>query len=318
MQVFRGLPAWTDPPWRGCAVTWGVFDGVHRGHQKVLDALVAWARELAVPPVVLTFDRHPAEVLWNSAVPLVVPLEQRIELIGARHVEAVVILPFTVEFSRTTAEEFIRDIVRDRMGACAVLLGHDSHFGHDRAGDVAMLERSAGDLGIAVRTCAPELHRGRPLSSSLVREAVLAGRLDEAWEILGRPFALFGTVVRGDGRGASIGVPTANVAVLYGLKPPRGVYAVEASLGEGVPCLGAANVGCRPTFHPEGAAESVEVHLIDYAGPSLLGRRLEVRFLERVREERKFSGPAELAAQIRRDIEWIRSRARENAWSSVS
>ena len=315
MHVLRGLPTTPDPDHRGGVVTWGVFDGVHRGHRKVIEALVRWAEELGAPALVLTFDRHPAEVLRGTRVPLVCPLERRLELIGHLGVRAAIVLPFTLEFSKTTAEEFVRDLVRGRLGARAVLLGHDSHFGRDRAGDVKTLERVADGLGMEVRTCAPELHRGRPMSSSLVREAVRAGNLEEAEAILGRPFALYGTVVKGEGRGASIGIPTANLALDHDLRPPPGVYAVEVPL-DGRLHVGGANLGRRPTFHPEGAPESVEIHLLDYSGPPLLGRRLEARLRARVRDERKFSGPEELVRQVRSDLEWIRARA--TTWSSTA
>ncbi len=198
-------------------------------------------------------------------------------------------------------------MIKGRLGASAVLLGHDSHFGRDRAGDFSVLEKQAESLGLEVRSVDPEMHGGRPLSSSLVRDAIRAGRLDEAREILGRPFALFGRVVKGEGRGARIGIPTANVAVEHDLRPPPGVYAVEVPL-DGSTWRGGANLGRRPTFHPDGAPETVEVHLIGYGGPPLLGRPLEIRFLERVREERKFSGAEELVRQIRADLEWIASR----------
>lgn len=307
MKVLRGLPEAPDPSTRGGVVTWGVFDGVHRGHRKVVEALVAWARSRGAPAVLLTFDRHPAEVLRGRPVPLICPLDVRIRRLGEAGADVVIAVPFTVEFSRTTAEEFLSGVIARRLGASAVLLGHDSHFGRDRAGDWSVLEMRAAALGLEVRSAAPELHHGKPMSSSLVREAVRAGRLDEAREILGRPFALFGRVVPGEGRGTRIGVPTANVAVDHDLQPPSGVYAVEVPL-DGRTWKGGANLGRRPTFHPDGGAETVEVHLIGYDGPPLVGRPLEVRFLERVREERKFSGPEELVKQIRADLEWIASR----------
>jgi riboflavin kinase / FMN adenylyltransferase len=315
MHLFRGLPDSLDPVLRGGAVTWGVFDGVHRGHVKVIDALVDWARELGSPSLVITFDRHPAEVLHGASVPLVCPIDERVSRILDRGVDAVIILPFTVEFSHTPAEGFIRDIVHGRLEAKAVLLGHDSHFGRNREGDIQVLERVAGGLGLQVRSCEPELHRGRPMSSTLVREAVRAGDLAEAEAILGRPFALFGKVVKGEGRGAALGIPTANLELEHDLRPPSGVYAVEVPL-DGRLYPGGANLGRRPTFHPEGARETVEVHLLDYSGPTLLDRRLEVRLRGRVRDERKFSGPDELVRQIRSDLEWIRSRAA--TWSSTA
>jgi riboflavin kinase/FMN adenylyltransferase len=314
MRVFRGLSEPLPDTLRGGVVTWGVFDGVHLGHAKVIDQLTAWAGELKAPSLVITFDRHPAEVLRGVPVPLVCPLDVRVDLIGARGVGAVLVLPFTIEFSHTTAEEFVRDIIHGRLKAVAVLLGHDSHFGKDRRGDLPALERIAGGLGLKVRSCEPERRGERPLSSSLIREAVQAGKLEEAESILGRPFALYGTVVEGEGRGAKIGIPTANLELEHELRPPIGVYAVEVTL-DGRVYAGGANLGRRPTFHPEGGRETAEVHLLDYQGPPLTGRRLEVRLRARVRDERKFSGPEELVRQIRSDLDWIRSHA--GTWSST-
>jgi riboflavin kinase / FMN adenylyltransferase len=314
MRLFRGVPEPFPSDLRGGVVTWGVFDGVHRGHAKVIDKLTSWAREISAPSLVLTFDRHPAEVLRDVAVPLVCPLDVRVDLIGARGVDGVIVLPFTKEFSRTTAEEFVGGTIHGRLGVVAVLLGHDSHFGRDRQGDLPALERIAGGLGLQVRACEPERRGGRPLSSSLIREAVQAGKLAEAEAILGRPFALYGTVVPGEGRGTKIGIPTANLELEHDLRPPVGVYAVEVPL-DGRVYAGGANLGRRPTFHPEGGRETTEVHLLDYQGPALTGRRLEVRLRARVRDERKFSGPEELVRQIRSDLDWIRSEAA--TWSST-
>lgn len=308
MHFLRGLTAPIPDKLRGGVVTWGVFDGVHRGHAKVIDALTAWAAELGAPSLVITFDRHPAEVLRGVPVPLVCPVDERLKLIAARGVSAVIVLPFTIEFSKTTAEEFVRDTIRKGLGASAVLLGHDSHFGRDRTGDLPGLEEMAGRLGLKVRSCEPERRNGRPLSSSLVREAVQAGDLAEAEEILGRPFALYGEVVAGEGRGTKLGIPTANLELDHELRPPRGVYAVEVPLNGRV-YTGGANLGRRPTFHPEGGRETAEVHLLDYDGPPLNGRSLEVRLRARVRDERRFSGPEELVRQIRSDLDWIRARA---------
>jgi riboflavin kinase/FMN adenylyltransferase len=313
MPPFRGLPSQLPKPLRGGIVTWGVFDGIHRGHAKVIDALNSWAAELSVASLVITFDRHPAEVLRGVSVPLVCPLVDRVQMIAGR-VSAVCILPFTLEFSKTTAEEFVRDAIHGRLGAAGVLLGHDSHFGRDREGDVQVLERVAGELGLKVRSCEPERRHGRPLSSSIVREAVQAGNLAEAEEILGRPFALYGTVVPGEGRGATIGIPTANLDLEHELRPPNGVYAVEVQV-DGRWYAGGAILGTRPTFHPEGGRVTAEVHLLDYDGPSLVGQRLEVSLRARVRDERKFPGPEELVRQIRSDLDWIRSHS--GTWSST-
>ncbi|MBI2930906.1 MAG: bifunctional riboflavin kinase/FAD synthetase [Planctomycetes bacterium] len=308
MIILRGLESTPDPRLAGSVVTWGVFDGVHRGHRQVLATLTSWARERGAPAVVVTFDRHPAEVLRGIEVPLVCPLEERLDLIGGCGVDVTLVLSFTKAFAQNTAEGFVAEIIVGRVRAKAILLGHDSHFGKDRAGDYDFLKGIGERLGVEVRACEPLLHRGRPMSSSLVREAVAAGRLDEASELLGRPFSLHGVVVAGDGRGRSIGVPTANLELRHKVRPPGGVYAVWVLTGGGT-WPGVANIGTRPTFIA-GGSENVEVHLLDYSGEALYGRELEVRFVARLRDERKFAGVEDLRRQIREDIAAARALLR--------
>lgn len=296
-----------DPRFRDSCVTWGVFDGVHVGHRKVLRRLLETAGE--DPSVVVTFDRHPLEILHGKEVPLVVPVEERLRRIEECGVSMALVLPFTRDFAETSPEGFVREIILGRVGARAILLGHDSHFGKDRRGDFEMLREVGSRLGIHVEACEPAMHRGHPVSSTLIRAAISDGRLEDASHMLARPVTLWGTVVRGDRRGAALGFPTANVDTGSMIRPPLGVYAVEAVLG-GRLYAGVANLGRRPTFHGEGAPTVLEVHLLDFEGAELYGASLEVRFLDRVREERKFSGPAEVRRQIEADIAAVRDRNR--------
>ncbi len=300
MEILSGLAALPDPRLRTPVVTWGVFDGVHLGHRRVLDMLVAWARAEGVPCVVVTFDRHPAEVLRGVHVPLISPLGERLRLLGERGVDAVLVLNFTVEFAKTSAEAFIRDVVAGALRAKGVVLGHDSRFGRDREGDLATLEALSRQLGLSVRRGDPEIFEGRPVSSSLLRELIFAGRLAEARRLLGRPPSVIGTVVRGDRRGSAIGIPTANLELHHAVRPPGGVYAAEVPL-DGRLHLAVVNIGTRPTFR-EGGVETIEAHLLDYAGGDLYGRVLEVRFLGRLRDEQRFENIDSLKAQIAADI----------------
>ncbi len=304
MQILSGLEALPEPRVRTPIVTWGVFDGVHRGHRKVLQAVLAWARERGVSAMVVTFDRHPAEVLSGKPVPLVSPLGERLRLIGELGIDFCLVLNFTREFAKTSAEEFVRDVVAGRVGAAGIVLGHDSRFGRDRAGDIDVLSRLGGDLGLEVRNCEPEHVRGRPVSSSLVREAIFAGRLEEARFLLERPPSVIGTAVRGDRRGTALGFPTANLELHHAVRPPPGVYAAEVPL-DGRAWRGVVNIGTRPTFGA-GAVEGLEVHLLDYPGGDLYGRVLEVRFLSRIRDERKFESADALRKQIQADIDSVR------------
>lgn len=301
MEILSGLDALPDLRIRTPIVTWGVFDGVHAGHRKVLQAVLSWARERGVSSVVATFDRHPAEVLAGLPVPLLSPLAERIRLIGALGVDFCLVLNFTLEFSKTPAEGFVRDIVAGRLGASGVVLGHDSRFGKDRTGGADVLAR----LGIEVRHQEPEFFGGQPVSSSLIREAVFAGRLDDARFLLGRPPSVIGTVVPGDRRGAALGFPTANLELHHAVRPPPGVYSAEVPL-DGRSYRAVVNIGTRPTFK-EGGPETIEAHLLGYPGGDLYGRALEVRFLRRIRDERKFDGVDALKRQIQADIDVVRT-----------
>lgn len=306
MEILAGLEALPDPRLGAPVVTWGVFDGVHRGHRRVLETVRDWAREVRARSVAVTFDRHPSEVLSGQPVPLLVPLDERLRRIGEIGVDFALVIPFTPEFARQSAEEFVRDVVAGRLRARGIVLGHDSRFGRGREGDLELLARLGRELGIEVRRCDPELHQGRPLSSSLIREAIAAGRLQEAALLLGRPPVVIGTVVRGDRRGTLLGFPTANIPLGRSVRPPAGVYAVEVPL-EGRIYRGVANLGRRPTFE-SGGTEILEVHLLDYPGGDLYGRTLEVRFLRRLREERRFENVEALRRQIQADIESVRGR----------
>jgi riboflavin kinase/FMN adenylyltransferase len=308
MEILSGLESLPDPGLRSPIVTWGVFDGVHRGHRRVLSQVLQWAREEGVSSALVTFDRHPEEVLRGRKVPLVTPLGERLRLIGNLGIDFCIVLNFTLEFSKISAEEFIRGIVAGKMGAKGIVLGHDSRFGKDRAGDIDFLTRLGREVGLQVRHSDPEIFEGKPVSSSLIREAVLAGRLDQATYLLGRPPAVYGTVARGDRRGSALGFPTANLELHHAVRPPGGVYAAEVPL-DGQVYRAVVNIGTRPTFRSNGA-EVIEAHLLDYEGGDLYGRNLEVRFLGRIRDEKKFDGPDSLKRQIAADIQVARGIGR--------
>jgi len=305
MEILSGLESLPEPRLRSPIVTWGVFDGVHRGHQRVLSQVLSWARAEGVSSALVTFDRHPEEVLRGRRIPMVTPLGERLRLLDELGLDFCLVLNFTVEFSRTTADEFVRGIVAGKMGAKGIVLGHDSRFGRDRVGDIDVLTRLGRDVGLEVRHSEPELFEGRPVSSSLIREAVLAGRLDQATYLLGRPPSVYGTVARGDRRGTKLGFPTANIELHHAVRPPGGVYAAEVPL-DGRVYRAVVNIGTRPTFRESGA-EVIEAHLLDYTGGDLYGRNFEVRFLGRIRDEQKFDGPDSLRQQISADI--LRARA---------
>ena len=295
------------------AVTIGNFDGVHIGHRAILRTVTDRARALDGEAVVYTFDPHPRKVLQGAAAPaLLTTTEQKLELLAAAQIDLVVLEPFTAAFATTPPETFVREHVHARVGPLEVYVGYDFHYGRDREGSMRLLTELGPRLGFAV-TIIPEVTIGsRDVSSSRIRALLAEGAVEEAKLLLGRSYAVRGKVVEGDRRGRTLGFPTANLAPENEIVPHNGVYATrvrlfpeaaaEQAAGEWLPAV--TNIGTRPTFAP--GRVLVETHLLDFAG-DLYGRRLELAFIERIRAERRFSGPQELAAQIALDAE----RARE-------
>jgi len=281
----------------------GNFDGVHRGHQAVLAQAVSLAREAALVPRVLTFDPHPAVVLGRAPLPALTSLPRKLELLCRQTSELeVVIEPFTLELAKTEPADFTRQLLVEALNAKVVLVGENFRFGHGRAGDFTKLQQLGQEQGFRAHATALECDAQGPVSSTRVRVALEAGDLATVTALLGRPHALTGVVVPGQGRGRTIGVPTANLTGLAEALPPHGVYAVlvdqKRDTGFVALAAGVANFGVRPTL---GAGPSFEVHLFDTSA-DLYGHELRVHLLGRLREERKFSGVEELVAQIGRDI----------------
>jgi len=286
----RRLP---PPPTAGRVVTIGVFDGVHVGHAAILATTAEQARAAGGEAAVVTFRRHPKTLLAGSSPPLITSLEHRLALFERHGVDLALALAFDEEIRDTSAEDFLRKIVRDELGGRALVLGPDSRFGKGRRGDAEL----AKSLGFPVTVVSPVLVGGARASSGVVRKAIAEGRLDDAAALLGRQPSLLGTVVHGDGRGRSIGFATANLDLHHELKPPRGVYAGAVEL-EG--CLRAAvlNLGVRPTV--DGTRETVEVHVSGWSR-DLYGSHLEVFLFGKLRDEKRFDSLDALRAQIARD-----------------
>jgi len=281
----------------------GNFDGVHRGHQAVIAQAVELAQARSLQPLVLTFDPHPSVVLGPGALPSLTSLDRKLDLLCRQSPELrVVVEPFTLELAKMEPLEFARRLVVDALGAEVVLVGENFRFGRGRSGDFARLTELGAELGF--RACATALSRDEqgPISSTRVRAALARGELGVVEALLGRPHSLTGQVVRGQGRGRSIGVPTANLSGLREALPPHGVYAVLVDLERGGAFTalagGVANFGVRPTL---GAGPSFEAHLFD-VDVDLYGAELRVHLLERLRDEQKFSGLDELTTQIGRDM----------------
>jgi phosphoribosyl 1,2-cyclic phosphate phosphodiesterase len=279
----------------------GNFDGIHLGHQAILRATVDGARVLHAVPTVLTFDPSPRKVLRPESAPLrLSTIAQRMEWFTALGIEAAVIMPFTLELSRLSPEEFVQQILVRDLHVKTVLVGENFHFGHKQAGNVKLLQELGSKNGFAVVVIPPVEYHGEIVSSTIIRREVAEGDVSHAGRLLGRPFALTGQVVPGTGTGRKFTFPTLNVAAEQELLPARGVYITRTIFeGENYSHRSVTNIGVRPTFN--GSSLSVETHLLDFQ-PETTPKRIEVRFWERLREEKKFSGPGELRAQIATDI----------------
>ena len=287
------------------AVTVGNFDGVHRGHQALAAETVARAHAAGGDAVALTFDPHPARVLAPERVPpALTTAGQKAELLAALGLDVLAVLPFTADVAALAPDAFARSVLSGALGARHVVVGEAFRFGRGKTGDAATLARLGEELGFDVGALPAVTDGGRPVSSSRVREALAEGDAAHAAALLGRPYFVDGTVVEGDRRGRTIGVPTANLDVGGALLPARGVYAGRARLPGGSARLAVVNVGERPTFG--GHTVTVEAHLLDYSG-DLYGRRLRLSFAARLRGEERFPGAAALVEQIRRDIDRARS-----------
>jgi riboflavin kinase/FMN adenylyltransferase len=280
----------------------GSFDGIHLGHQAVLRATVERARALKAVPTALTFDPSPRKVLRPETAPLQLStIAQRLAWFSAQGLEAAVVLPFTLELSRLLPEEFCLQILVRDLRIKAVFVGENFRFGHKQAGDVKRLRELGAEHGFEVFVLPPVVYRGEVVSSTIIRREVAEGDVSHAARLLGRPFVLTGEVVKGTGTGRRFTFPTLNLSAEQGLLPGRGVYITRTCLdGERRSHRSVTNIGMRPTF--DGSALSVETHLLD-AHLTATPKYMEVRFWNRLRDEKKFSGPEELRVQIARDIE---------------
>ncbi|HSG78276.1 MAG TPA: bifunctional riboflavin kinase/FAD synthetase [Acidimicrobiia bacterium] len=305
MRVATGDPARWDLPAVPRAVTIGVFDGVHLGHRHVFSLLAERAAAHDLEATVMTFDPHPLTVIAPEVAPrLLTSIDQRIELFGSVGVRCVAVLPFDQAMRSISPAGFAGEIVAEALGARLVAVGEDFRFGRNRTGNVESLTEFGAGFGFSTEIV-PLVGGDEPISSTRIRGLIAAGDVVGAAELLDRSHELRGRVVRGDGRGASIGIPTANLDIPAGMAvPERGVYAVRSGTVGDADLPGVANIGVRPTFG--GERETLEVHLLE-GGRDLYGEELAVRFVDRIRDERRFSGVEELVAQIRRDIEAARA-----------
>jgi riboflavin kinase / FMN adenylyltransferase len=304
MQIFRQL-ADISPDYGPSVATIGNFDGVHRGHQWVIAEVVARARALGIPSIAITFDPHPARVIRpESSQPLITPLSQKLELLAATGIDAVLILPFTNEFSRMTARTFAGEVLQRALRVKELHEGETFRFGYQAEAGIENLEALGRELGFSVKVYAPRSIRGHAISSSRVRQMIADGDVNHVRALLGRCFAIRGTPASGRGYGTRYTVPTINLATYAELLPGNGVYITTLTIGTGLSSEAfdaVTNVGNRPTFGAD--SFTVESHLLNFH-PIALNEHtpLTLTFLQRLRAEMLWPSPEALREQIGRDV----------------
>jgi len=299
MQLYGKLEELPDTPLEPVA-TLGNFDGVHRGHQAILSKLMTEAERLQVPSMVITFHPHPRQLLRpRDPFLAIMSLKERLRRLWDLGIDHILVLPFDHDMAEMTAQEFVDEILWEKLRVTAMYVGPYTQFGHNREGDVKFLESAGRRLGFSVGEVAPIFLGGKRISSSWAREAVTSGQLDHAARILGRHFQLAGEVVEGDKRGRELGYPTANIVPAPTVLPKPGVYAAWATLPDGSRKAAAVNLGTRPTF--DGSRPLIEAHILDHEG-DLYGEELFLSLVSFVRPETKFNNAKQLRLQIRRDL----------------
>ncbi|MEW5755168.1 MAG: bifunctional riboflavin kinase/FAD synthetase [Pseudomonadota bacterium] len=299
MELIRGLHN-LRPAHRGCVLTIGNFDGVHLGHQAVLGRLAEKADALGVPTTVMIFEPQPQEFFApESAPPRLTRLREKLLALRRYSVDRVMCVRFDKKFAAMPAQAFIESIVVDKLGVRYLVVGDDFRFGHRRQGDFAMLQQAGERHGFEVVNMHTFVLGEHRVSSTRVRDALMAGDLAQAESLLGRRYRLVGRVAHGDKRGRQLGFPTANIHLHRVSSPVQGVFAVELFGIEGEPVPGVANVGTRPTV--DGRRCLLEVHLLDFSG-DIYGAYVQVDFLRKIRAEQRFASVQELKAQIDQDV----------------
>ncbi|GMR12386.1 MAG: bifunctional riboflavin kinase/FAD synthetase [Gemmatimonadota bacterium] len=300
-----GLPSGLPDDGRGTVVTIGTFDGVHRGHWEVLKEITSRAAATDRRSVLVTFHPHPLTLVRPEvAPPLLTMPDEKKEVLAESGLDYAVFLTFSPVLAAYSPRRFVEEILTDRLGMDELVIGYDHHFGKGRAGDADTMRALGDGLGFAVDVVGPVMAGDTPISSTRIRRALLTGDVTEASEGLGRPYSLRGLVIRGDGRGRTLGFPTANLHVVGGgpgekLIPPPGIYAVWGMLRSGA-YAGALHVGPRPTFR--GSAPTIELHLMDFEG-DIYGEEVRVDFVKRLRDVEPFDSVKALVAQIREDVD---------------
>jgi riboflavin kinase/FMN adenylyltransferase len=309
MIVFKG-PENISGDFHGAFVTIGNFDGVHLSHQFICRKLASEAKQAGAKSLVITFDPHPKMVLHPDIKPfyLITSLDEKLKLLEDCGIDAVLVIPFSMHYSRMTAEEFVREFLGKKLAIRKIIIGHDYTFGQGKKGNSDYLMSCGKEIGFTVEVVDAFKVGEDIISSTLVRKLILRGDFKNVTSLLGRHYNVAGTVVSGRGRGVGLGFPTANIEPEKELLPPSGIYAAFVDV-EGTPHSAALNIGEKPTFADY--TFTFEVHLLDFSG-ELRGKRLNTMFVEKLRDIIKFDSPEKLKKQIAADVEKARSLLRRN------
>jgi len=280
-------------------ITLGNFDGLHLGHQELIKKIIQRARETSSLSMVVTFRPHPLKILApDKCPPLISIYEEKIRLIEKLGIDVLVKIPFSLDFAAMEPRDFVKNILRDLLGAREIFVGYNYRFGKGRKGDIRMLNELGKELGFVVREIEQVSLNGEVISSTRIRRLLKDGEVEDAAKFLGRPYALCGIVVKGDGRGRGLGFPTANIASKHAIIPSNGVYAVKLFVRDRH-YDGIVNIGTRPTF--EAKTLAIEVHIFGF-DEDIYGEEVSIYFIGRIREEKRFAGAQELISQIKEDV----------------
>jgi riboflavin kinase/FMN adenylyltransferase len=292
------------PKMPALCLTLGIYDGVHVGHQKIIRRVIERAKEIGGTSCVVTFDPHPREVLMPDAAPdLLTSTKKKIELLEALGVDSVCLIRFTREFAQVEAREFVKDFLINTLRTRAIIEGYDWRFGKGRKGDVELLREIGKENGYEVEQVDGVVVDGQVVSSTLTRKLILEGDLDTAASYLGRRYSITGDIVEGSRLGREIGFPTANIEPHHEAIPPNGIYAVRVKVA-GARKNGTLNIGVRPTV-TEARRRTIEVHIMDFY-QDIYNEEIEVTFVEKLRDEKKFPSLDALTEQIKKDVEKAR------------
>ncbi|WP_138429956.1 bifunctional riboflavin kinase/FAD synthetase [Fodinibius saliphilus] len=283
-------------------VTVGTFDGVHAGHRAIMDTVADKAEKRGARSAIVTFDPHPRDIInpGEAGIKLLTTLQERAEILDELGIDTMVVIPFDRDFSLLSSEEFVRDIIYEKIGVSEFVIGYDHQFGRNREGTIETIEQIGGELDFDTYVVSKREVGTKTVSSTAIRDAISEeGNMEQATRFLQRPYRLNGMVVHGDKRGKKIGFPTANIRPEHNKKiiPKSGVYAVKVRIN-GDWYKGMMNIGVRPTF--DGEQQTLEVHLFNF-NKDIYGKEVQVRFYKRIRDEKKFEGQDELVSQLQND-----------------